>query len=72
MKKKLKIGIMYGGDSCEHEVSCMAADSILKKIIAEIDGIFFGGILGALWTIMPKQLLINKMEQNVNTKSNKK
>lgn len=30
--KKLKVGVLYGGDSCKHEVSCMTADSILKHI----------------------------------------
>ena len=33
--KKIKVGIIYGGDSCEHEVSLMTADSILKNIDRE-------------------------------------
>ena len=32
MKKKLRIGILYGGRSGEHEVSLLSAASILKAI----------------------------------------
>jgi D-alanine-D-alanine ligase len=29
---KLKIGLIYGGDSFEHDISCLTAESILKNI----------------------------------------
>lgn len=32
MKKKINVGVLYGGASCEHEVSKMTAKSILKNI----------------------------------------
>jgi D-alanine-D-alanine ligase len=32
MKKKLRIGILFGGRSGEHEVSLLSAASILKAI----------------------------------------
>ncbi len=32
MKKKLRIGILYGGRSGEHEISLLSAASVLKAI----------------------------------------
>jgi len=32
MKKKLRVGVLFGGRSGEHEVSLLSANSILKAI----------------------------------------
>ena len=59
--KKQNIVVIFGGQSSEHEVSCMSVQTILKNINDETYETYIVGI-----TKEGKWLFVDSMEQIVN------
>ncbi|MDI6804028.1 MAG: D-alanine--D-alanine ligase family protein [Bacteroidota bacterium] len=72
MKRKLKIGVLFGGRSAEHEVSLVSATSVINALDKKkYDVVPIGITLNGRWISSPDALEVLKSRKKINQQPQK-
>lgn len=72
MKRKLKIGVLFGGRSAEHEVSLVSATSVINALDKQkYDVVPIGITLDGRWISSPDTLEVLKSKKKINQQPQK-
>ncbi len=72
MKRKLKIGVLFGGRSAEHEVSLVSATSVINALDKKkYDVVPIGITLDGRWISSPNTLEVLKSRKRINKQPQK-